>query len=87
MMIPVIFSGVAALCAGSAYLTGLPPMESAVIGILLGWISPSAPPTTLMVLKEYDAKGYISNSILIYLAISTLCAIFFSNLVSSLLKR
>lgn len=51
-----------------------------IIAILLGIIAiEAAPPTTLIVIKEYSSQGPLTDAILFFLAISTVCGIIFSD--------
>ncbi|EQC51663.1 transporter, CPA2 family [Bacteriovorax sp. DB6_IX] len=56
--------------------TTLPLSHRLIISLFLGLIGvEAAPPTTLLVLKEYNAKGLLSLSIKVYLAFATITAV------------
>jgi len=56
--------------------TTLPLLHRVIISLFLGLIGvEAAPPTTLLVLKEYNAKGLLSLSIKVYLAFATITAV------------
>lgn len=60
----------------SLFDTSFTLQERLAISLFLGVISiEAAPPTTLLVMREFDAKGVMSQIIMIYLAIGTFMAI------------
>lgn len=75
-----IFISVFFLTLIASGLTSINLSNRVMISILLGIISvQSAPPTTLLVIKEYGAKGPLADNILVYLAISTILSLVFAD--------
>ncbi len=71
-----IFIIVTLLCFLLNFLAGTPLEENLIISPFLGIIATeTAPPTTLLVMKEYKSKGKLSLAITIFLAIGTGVAI------------
>lgn len=60
----------------SSFVPGLSLIERLTIGLFLSVISiEAAPPTTLLVMKEFNSKGPVTEIIMTYLAIGTFMAI------------
>lgn len=71
------------ICMCTVPLTGLSIRECIFFSSFLGTIAiSSAPPTTLIVIKEYDSKGNLTDHIIVILAISTVMAIVGSQVVT-----
>ncbi len=70
----VIVSG--GLFLGLHFLSDLSNVNAIAVSIFLGVVSiAAAPPTTLMVIKEYDSKGPVTNHIIVFLAVGTVLSI------------
>ena len=60
----------------ASLITNLPGNQLLIISLFLALVSvEAAPPTTLLVIKEYGAKGKLSSTIKIYLAFATMGAV------------
>ncbi len=56
--------------------TNMPLMHQLILSLFLGLVAvEAAPPTTLLVIKEYNAKGLLTLSIKVYLAFATITAV------------
>ncbi len=73
----IIFFSVAVLSFGFTYFdANLDVTQRIVLACFLGIIAiAAAPPTTLLVIKELESKGPITQSIMVYLATGTIIAI------------
>jgi len=68
----LIFSSVAFLVFFVTSFTSIPLKENIIISLFLGMVACDvAPPTTLLVMKEYNAQGKLSLCITVFLAIGT----------------
>lgn len=71
----------------SSFVPSLALVDRLIIGVFLSVISiEAAPPTTLLVMKEFNAKGPVTEIIMSYLAIGTFMAIIGAKVLTFILE-
>jgi len=84
----LVFLFVMSVSALIMFVMGFSFSETSFFAIFTGIIAlTAAPPTTLLVIKEYDSKGSLTDYIIVILAISTILAIIGSEIAMILFQK
>ncbi|MBF0245202.1 MAG: cation:proton antiporter, partial [Planctomycetes bacterium] len=75
-LVTIVFTVTATSCFLASYLSAVSLSGRLFMAIYLGFIAiATAPPTTLLVINEYNARGPVTRHVMIYLLLGTMIAL------------